>query len=402
MLAISVVMLASFAAIYFMTSGNLRYINQSKLEDIAANGSSLTSLEYPSGFGLGGTVTIVAPNAHYSFTISADQSGQIMEINSQCNLSQADYEKAVAAAMAGGSNATIQLGNMQWQFLVSTRDKDNHYLIAFLDVTESLRTLHSLTVTLAKIAGIALLFIFALSYFFANQAIKPLRLAWEKQAQFIADASHELKTPISIITANYDALATKKDKTIGSQMRWLNNIKIGTDRMTMLTNDLLTLARLENGGHIQKSTFDMGAAVTGVISLFENLLLKKNIWLETQIAANTIVSTDRDKIAQVITILFDNAIKYTEENGLIKLTLTKSRHYTELTLENTSQELLEKDISKVFDRFYRGDPSRSKETFGYGLGLPIAKTIIENLGGNIHADCVQNNRVSFTFSIPLT
>jgi len=392
-------MIASFAAIYFMTYGNIQYVNNSKLQDIAANGTALTSLEYPSDYGLGGTSMIVAPNACYSFTVTANLSGKITGINSQCNLTRTNYDDATAAAIKGANNLIIKLGNRQWQFLVSKQD--NNYLIAFLDVTESLRTLNNLVFSLIKIACIALIVLFALSYFFARWAVKPLMSAWVKQSQFIADASHELKTPISIITANYDALMIKKDKTIESQMKWLDYIKIGTDRMTRLTNDLLTLAKLENDGQIHKAAFNIGDSAKEVISLFENQLAGKSIQLKMQIGLDIIINSDRDKVMQVITILVDNAVKYTGENGLIRLDISKSRHDVTIKLENSCKGVSQKDLSKVFDRFYRGDPSRSKEKEGYGLGLPIAKKIIESLGGIIRASITGNGLVAFAFSMPL-
>ena len=186
----------------------------------------------------------------------------------------------------------------------------------FLDVTMYKKTLFQLLTTLLSVGLIMLFAIFIISLYFANRVIKPISEAWERQKQFVADASHELKTPISIINANYDALLANQEETIKSQLKWLDNLKIGTNRMTKLINDLLSLAQMEDLSFVmQKVPFNMSSAVNEVILSMEAVMAEKDIELISSIKPDIIVKSDPERVKQVITILLDNAVKYTEKRA---------------------------------------------------------------------------------------
>lgn len=217
----------------------------------------------------------------------------------------------------------------------------------------------------------------------------------------MADASHELKTPISIINANYDALMANQDQTIGSQLRWLDYIRIGTDRMTKLTADLLTLAKMEDV-HVKlnPSRFDLSQVVRETAQLLDRNMKEKGIALSRSIEPGITIESDRERVKQVFLILLDNAVKYTNQNGRIAITLKHSKRSVVLSVENSGKGIAEEHLAKVFDRFYRADISRSQEeSTGYGLGLSIARTITDRLGGTLQVTSIENQTTTFTFSL---
>lgn len=355
-----------------------------------------------------------SPDGTYSFIIQVDGNGEILEIDSPFNMHEETYNKAADIAWSNKKNSsTITLEGKQWKYAIAQMEKqviqgngqsytvaEDKYQIMFLDVTMYKKTLFQLLTTLLSVGLIMLFVIFIISLYFANRVIKPIAEAWERQKQFVADASHELKTPLSIIKANYDALLANQEETIQSQLKWLDYMKIGTDRMTKLINDLLSLAKMEDMRFaIQKVSFNMSNVINDVILSMEAVVAEKDIMLIPSIEPDIIVKSDPERIKQVITILFDNAVKYTDKKGQIDISLIKSKRHVIFSVKNSGKGIAKQDLPKIFDRFYRVDPSRTQETGSYGLGLSIAKTAIERLGGEIYAASVENEYTTFTFTL---
>ncbi|AOT71993.1 sensor histidine kinase [Geosporobacter ferrireducens] len=413
----SMVMITAFAVIYFITYSNIHSEIQNKLKARSETQIRTAGINLLDDMEKG--VSIVrrfSLEDLLSFNVEVDPNGRILKIYSFIDMPEEVYYKAVAAAWSSKrNNSTITLEGKQWQYLITQMGRrvilkngqqyslmDNKYQITFLDITESNRTLFELLITLLFVGLIMLFVIFIISLYFANRSIKPIAETWEKQKQFIADASHELKTPLSIINANYDALLANQEETIKSQLKWLDYIKIGTDRMTKLINDLLSLAKIEDVNfEMQKMPFNISNAVHDVLSSMEAVAIEKGIQLSHSIEADIIVKSDLEKVKQVITILFDNAIKYSNENGQIDISLIKSKRQVIYSIKNSGKGIAKQDLPKVFDRFYRADPSRTHENGGYGLGLSIAKTIIDGLGGEIHVASVENEYTTFSFTLGL-
>lgn len=413
----SILMFAAFIIIYLITYNNIYKENQNKLSSKNNAQISIAAPYLPTDIK---DKAIITKNFLFSdsllFNIQVDADGNILSINSFINLPEETYYKAAETAWHDKkNNSTITLDGRQWEYSITQINKQivlengqqyatsqDNYLITFLDVTESNRTLFQLLTTLILVGLIMLFAVFIISLYFANKAIKPISETWEKQKQFVADASHELKTPLSIINANYDALLANREETIESQLKWLGYIKIGTDRMTKLIHDLLSLAKIEDVHlEIKKTPFNISADINDVILSMESIVLEKGIRLSHRIEPDIIVESDSERIKQVVTILFDNAIKYTNENGQIDISLIKSKRQVVYSITNSGKGIAKEDLLKVFDRFYRSDPSRAQETGGYGLGLSIAKTIINRLGGDIQATSTENEFTTFTFTLRL-
>ncbi len=416
---ISILMLAAFVIIYFTTSNNVETENRNKLELLYSK-PNIAFPNLPEDTKQNKIITGgILSDFSFSFNIFVDLDGNIIKVISNTDMPEEIYFKATELAWnEKKDHSIISIEDKRWQYKIFpmnrtfvTREKgkqsiinfnDNNYQIIFLDVTDSHKTLTELLTTLFFVGIIMLFVIFTISLFFASRSIRPISEAWEKQKQFIADASHELKTPLAIINANSDALLANQDETIKSQKKWLDYIKTQIDRMGKLVNDLLYLAKTEDiNSRMIEIPFDISEVVNDVILSMETVAFEKDIMLLQEVEENIIIKSDCEKIKQVVTILLDNAIKYTDEKGCIDIVLKKTRHQLVFSIKNSGKGISKENLPKLFDRFYRTDPARTQENGGYGLGLSIAKVIIDRLYGEIYADSVKDECTTFTFTLGL-
>ena len=260
--------------------------------------------------------------------------------------------------------------------------------ILFLDRTLEISTINRMLFIFIIIGSVGTVIIFGISVVLANWTIKPVDKAWQQQKQFVADASHELKTPLTVISANTDVILSNSDDTVKSQSKWLNYIKEETKRMTKLVNSLLYIAKYDsNEIKYQNSQIDLSNLLSSICLQYEALVFEKGKTLETDIGEGVFINADEDKIKQLINILLDNAVKYSTDNGQIKVFLSKDPKNGKAKIEvsNSSFYIAPEKLEKLFDRFYRLDDSRNRKTGGSGLGLNIAKSIVEAYGGEIKA-----------------
>lgn len=421
MTLISLVMAAAFAAVYLTTYYNIRTDIHNKLNTQPSVRVSNSSHVGEKGLTMGnqnGEVVSYQTGLDNMllFSIQVDSNGKLLSKDTFTDLSRGTYQKAAEMAWRNKDDySTITLDGRKWDYVIRQNRvnvvqengqqqviDDGNYQITFLDVTDSDKTLFELLTTLIGV-GLAMLgALFFISLYFANRSIKPIADTWIREKRFVADASHELKTPLAIINANYDALMANSEETIESQMKWFDYIKIGTDRMTKLINDLLTLTKMEEiNVEISKEPFNLSRTVYDVIVPMEAVMIDKKIKLSLSIEPEIAVKSDSERIMQVVMILLDNAIKYTNENGQIDISLTKLKRQVLFSIKNSGKGIPEADLPKVFDRFYRSDPSRTQKTGGYGLGLSIAKTIMNKLGGKIEVKSAENEYTVFTFMLGL-
>ena len=252
--------------------------------------------------------------------------------------------------------------------------------------------------------GFIILFAIGIStYLIAKRIVKPTEMAFEKQKQFVADASHELKTPLTMLKNNLEVLKVNEHKTIAEQKKWVENINYGLNRMTSLTTNLLKLSRLENNTNVSSyEQFDLGKTTVLIAELFEIKVNEKNISLIQDIEMGLVMNAEENLISQVITILIDNAVKYVDFGGTIELSLSSHRNLITFIVTNTGLGIPKEKLPHIFDRFYRVDESRATNESSAGLGLAIAKEIIEQNGGKIEATSTlgEKTTVSFTIKIP--
>ena len=243
------------------------------------------------------------------------------------------------------------------------------YIFAY-DATENMQNMHGfyikiLLILLSTFLGLSIIVV-ALSF----KVFKPIRNSLTQQKQFISDASHELKTPLAVISANTEVLIQDE------RNQWLDNIKEQTERMGTLIADMLTLTKIDEGITRNKNEkFNLSQIILGATLPFDPLAFENGKQLLTNIAQNITYTGDLQGIKTITNILLDNAIKYSDKNGQIIITLKEKNGKPHLSVYNTGSNIPEKDSDKIFQRFYRGDNSRSRHSGGSGLGLSIAKSI---------------------------
>ncbi|WP_294753195.1 ATP-binding protein [uncultured Ruminococcus sp.] len=258
--------------------------------------------------------------------------------------------------------------------------KPNGTIMILTDKSSEKEMLNQLKRTTMIVGAIALLVLSVLAYFLSKKSIQPIREAFDKQKQFVSDASHELKTPLTVISTNADVL----EGEIGDN-KWLNYIKSQTDRMSVLVNDLLNLTRLENSNNeLERRYFNLSKAIANTALPFECQAFESNKKFEVNIEDNIMLNGSEKHIKQMAAIFIDNALKYSNDGGTIQVTLKRSGERKLFSVYNTGQGIKETDTEKIFERFYRSDESRNRATGGYGLGLAIAKSVADKHKFKIH------------------
>ena len=235
-----------------------------------------------------------------------------------------------------------------------------------------------------------LLFVILLS----KKAILPIAENIEKQKQFVTDAGHEIKTPLAIIMANTDAMELHNGEN-----KWSRNIREQTVRLNGLMQNLLALAKMDEGAvKLPSSDILLSSLLEEILPAFYEPAALKEIIIEENIQPNIIMHGNRDSMSRLITILLDNAVKYTSKQGNIIIYLERKEGVITLSIKNTCDMLPEVDPEKLFDRFYRGDSARTQKSGGYGIGLSAARAIAESQKGSITAS-YEENQIIFTVEL---
>lgn len=266
--------------------------------------------------------------------------------------------------------------------------------IIFLDCKENQSFYHlavTITITVSTLLTCLITVIFAIA---SKRAVRPFEINSNRQKQFITDASHELKTPLAIISANVEVLQYKGD---GNE--WTQNIIDQTKHMGKLINQLLVLAKLDEVQEkSEKQEADLKLLLEETTRPFEEVATQKKVTLKLHLEEGVTIRVNREQIAQLVSILTENAAKYVNDGGKIVWRLTKTQHGAVLVVKNTTEKELP-DTKRMFDRFYRSDSSRSSKTGGQGIGLSIAKKIVDSHKGSITAKA-GDGMVTFRVSLP--
>ncbi|WP_294517479.1 sensor histidine kinase [Atopobium minutum] len=258
--------------------------------------------------------------------------------------------------------------------------KDGYTLVAFMDNTVSEGGLKTMMRTALIVGGVSLVVLFFVAALLAKEIIRPLKENDAQQKQFISDASHELKTPLAVISTNAELLS----RELG-QNEWLSNIQYENDRMGKLIKQLLDLSSAENK-NVSMDALDFSRVVTGEVLVFETIAFEKGKTLQSSIDEGILLTGNKNQLAQVISVLLDNAVNHATGTH-IDVTLKQVAHSAVLSIANDGEEIPAQQLAHIFDRFYRVDEARSGEGQHYGLGLSIAKAIVDKHGGSIDISC---------------
>ncbi|WP_438448704.1 sensor histidine kinase [Gorillibacterium sp. sgz5001074] len=263
---------------------------------------------------------------------------------------------------------------------------------------------------LLVLCGIALMFFAGalwISYALSRRAMIPVRRSYRLQREFVADASHELRTPLSVIQSSVEALELEQSEETDPFVRRLTaTMKDEVKRMAKLTGDLLTLARSDSTEHqIMRESFDFGPPARSVTEAMQAVSESKGVRLEALIPESLPAVGDLERLKQLMYILLDNAVKYTPEGGAVRVELRDEGkdpgRSLVLIVSDTGAGISQEDLPRIFDRFYRADKSRTRQSGGHGLGLSIAQWIVQSHNGTIRAASIPGQGSTFTVQIPV-
>ena len=325
------------------------------------------------------------------YSVAVSYKGKILEIK---NDSPTVYASDDLAQMAKGIIKDGKSTGTKDNLTFLKTDKNGYVLVVFMDntvVNESAMTLFRYTLIFGSAA---LVLFFFLSVFLARKIVAPLEESYQKQKQFISDAGHELKTPVSVVSANAELLS----RALGDN-QWLQNIQYENERMGLLVGQLLDLARTENVTP-QMEYIDFSRLVAGEMLPFESVAFEKGLVLNSNITNGITVEGNSTQLKQLISILLDNAICHSKPDGEVRLTLTKDHGIAEISVINKGDEIPAEHRERIFERFYRVDTARNGEDKHYGLGLAIAKAIVDAHHGHIEVNCY-NGLVEFHVRMPM-
>ena len=270
-------------------------------------------------------------------------------------------------------------------------------IIVFLDVSQYHRTGTTLFFTTLFMGIIAIILFTLLSLGLSFWLVKPVKENFERQKRFISDASHELKTPLAVISANTDVLESE----IGEN-KWLTYIRSESQRMSELVNELLTLARLDDkSGHkLIMTEINLSDLVLMTALPFESTVFEMGKKFDVDVQPDIKCRGDESALKHILTILIDNAVKYSAEHGEISVKLYNQSNKHIIEVYNTGEGIKPENLSKIFERFFRQDESRNSKTGGYGLGLSLAKSSVAAHGGKISVQSEYGKWVRFTVTLP--
>jgi signal transduction histidine kinase len=290
--------------------------------------------------------------------------------------------------------------------------------IAFADSSQLYRQLFSRIIICLIIFLSSLVILVLIGVLLAHIALKPAEESWERQRKFIADASHELKTPLTVIMANNAVIESSPDSLVKDQRNWLEASDAEAQKMDHLVRDLLTLAQADEEDELSASerrrlrkhrnktvSTDFSATVERELLQFEAVFFERGAEVNAKVQGKLKVAVPDHELARLITILLDNASKYTPIGGKVQVDLRnesiKSQPYALLSVQNSGDPIPPDKLEHLFDRFYRVDDAHSEETEGFGLGLALAKHICESAGGSIIVQSDQANGTIFWVRLPL-
>lgn len=320
-----------------------------------------------------------SPEVQYSlrfFSVHYDTNGIVSRVNQDyiASISESDAETYADAVLESGKAHGYESG---YRYLVSTTEDET--VVLFLNSEREIQTMRSLLWITLAIAAACLVVVFGLVVLFSRRAITPYLKNMEAQKQFITNASHELKTPLTAISTSADVLAMEHD---GDE--WVHNIQVQSGRLSKLITSLVALSRLDEENPFPVRTeFSLSDALWEISEPFGSLAQAKGKAYTQDIADGLTVTGDRTAIQQMFSILLDNALKYSPDGGSISLTTQRSGKRAEVTVSNTVDTAQSIDTTRLFDRFYRADESHSGAVSGTGIGLSIVKATVEAHGGTI-------------------
>ncbi len=323
------------------------------------------------------------------FTVTLDETGAVTETDTS-GIATVSEDTAIACAQSLFEKSKIHGFYKTYRYTVIREDSGSKYV--FLNCEREISSFRSFLLSSLLISVIGVALVFLLVVFLSRQAVRPIAENYKKQKQFITDAGHELKTPLTIIDA-YAEIIEMDDE--GNE--YVAGIKNQVARMTDLTNNLIFLSKTEeDGSSLQMEDFSLTDALEDLLGPYRTMAEKAGKTLTAETGGDVHFYGDEYSMRRLITLLMDNALKYSSDHGEIAVRLERSGGQTRFSVKNTVDDIEIGDLDILFDRFYRRDASRNSETGGSGIGLATARAIVEAHKGTIHARGIDSEHFIIT------
>lgn len=324
------------------------------------------------------------------FIVRSDASGSIVDVNTD-QISSIDQETAKTYALkvlqTGKESGRVE------EYKYAVKQMGSHQLIFFMDTSGQSESFYMVLFASCAIAALCWMTLLIIVILLSGKVIRPVLAGMDKQKQFITNAGHEMKTPLAIIQSNNDTMAL-----IHGENKYNVHIRNQTKRLNVLMSNLLTLAKLDEEIPLPTEQVNISEITNELLPVYKEDAQARNLRFNVQIEPDIVIQTNKDSFRQMLTILLDNALKYTPDSGYVSLSLTRDGRHIQLIEENTCDPTLEPDPERLFERFYRRDSARTqkKESSGYGIGLSAARAICENFGGKLTAEYPSAESIRFT------
>lgn len=329
----------------------------------------------------------------YAFCIHFDKSNNFVKFDGENTISE-EYLSQLANEVLSTKKTTGKADEGTLMFL--KKNTPSGTVIAFTSTEMMNASIRSTVLICLWLCIGSLIIFFIISVILAHYAVKPVKSAWDSQTQFVADASHDLKTPLTVILANNDIIMSHKDENVQSQQKWLESTREEVLKMKGLVTQMLDLAKSENAHSLSFSKVDLSEITEGEILQLEPVAFEKQLTICSNISRGIFINTNKEAYLRIVQVLLDNAIKYSKEHEEIDISLREDRQRAYLFV-NSPSFIKKETLAHIFERFYRGDQARSDG--GYGLGLAIAKNLAISINGELGVKSTLEEGTTFLLAL---